>query len=305
MLRFKETVIVTYNYPYCKITFGISLFEIDDPNKEHFMFFSKGKWNEDLIPNDYMDFLMSNKLVINDYDLNVPKHLERNVFFYEIKSENHDENPNDVQRKLMKIHITLIGCGGIGTVVLKNLIGLGFSTFMLIDYDSVNISNLNRQLYYSSKDVGLSKVRVLKKRILDFNPNISIDIREDKIGSSADFLRIIEKIDTDFVINAADTPSNINEILIESIKERSIPYISGSVGIETGSWGPIITTDIKYDYNKIFYSHTTQASVSPTNMIIGAFMSNDIMNYFINGRNPILYKRKIFNFTDYSVEIEG
>ena len=58
------------------------------------------------------------------------------------------------QDKIMKTAISIIGCGGLGTSVAQYLSMSGISNFSLVDYDSIVMSNLNRQTLFTEKDIG-------------------------------------------------------------------------------------------------------------------------------------------------------
>ena len=67
------------------------------------------------------------------------------------------------QKKIMNSSICIIGCGGLGTTTAQYLAMTGIGKMLLIDFDKVEISNLNRQLSYLEKDIGKNKAEVLKK----------------------------------------------------------------------------------------------------------------------------------------------
>ena len=80
------------------------------------------------------------------------------------------------QRIIEKSTILIAGAGGTGSEVCKNLSLLGIGKLIIVDVDTIEFSNLNRQMLFTEEDVGQNKAEVAKFRILkDFNPNISID----------------------------------------------------------------------------------------------------------------------------------
>jgi len=70
--------------------------------------------------------------------------------------------------------VAIFGLGGVGGTALEALARTGFKRFILVDMDKVDISNLNRQILYTAKDIGRSKVDVAKERILSINPEAEI-----------------------------------------------------------------------------------------------------------------------------------
>src|SRR5580704_18543975 len=71
------------------------------------------------------------------------------------------------------------GAGGLGSNCAMMLVRSGFKTLEIIDQDLIDASNLNRQQYYTA-EIGLAKVDVLKKRLLDINPDADITIHQMK-----------------------------------------------------------------------------------------------------------------------------
>ncbi|KOB68251.1 SUMO-activating enzyme subunit 2, partial [Operophtera brumata] len=70
--------------------------------------------------------------------------------------------------------ILVVGAGGIGCEVLKNLVLTGFPTIEIIDLDTIDVSNLNRQFLFHKEHVGKSKAQVAKDSALSFNPNVEV-----------------------------------------------------------------------------------------------------------------------------------
>ena len=81
-----------------------------------------------------------------------------------------EEKFNLIQDKV----IAIFGLGGVGGTALEALARTGFKHFLIVDFDKVDPSNLNRQILYTSKDVGRLKVEVAKERILAINEEADI-----------------------------------------------------------------------------------------------------------------------------------
>ncbi|EIR3813188.1 ThiF family adenylyltransferase, partial [Enterococcus faecalis] len=78
----------------------------------------------------------------------------KNEYFFEDISRSLLRNSCQSSLKMKKV--VIVGLGGLGTVVLKNLVAIGVMEFTIVDADVVDISNLNRQLYFTYKDIGKS-----------------------------------------------------------------------------------------------------------------------------------------------------
>ena len=86
-----------------------------------------------------------------------------------------------VKKKIMNSSICIIGCGGLGTTTAQYLAMTGIGKMLLIDFDKVEMSNLNRQLSFLEEDIGLNKAFVLKKNIKKINPDLDVNFVNKKI----------------------------------------------------------------------------------------------------------------------------
>ena len=69
------------------------------------------------------------------------------------------------QKLIMKSKVLIIGTGGLGCPIADYLSRAGVGTIGIVDFDKVNLSNIHRQPMYNSKDIGKSKVIILKKAV--------------------------------------------------------------------------------------------------------------------------------------------
>ena len=74
---------------------------------------------------------------------------------------------------------------------MQNLIAFGIENFTLVDFDTISIDNLNRQLFFTTKDVGQYKVDILKNRLLEINPCLNIDTIKEKISNKKDLIKFL------------------------------------------------------------------------------------------------------------------
>ena len=118
--------------------------------------------------------------------------------------------------------ILVAGIGGVGGTALEALARSGFSKFILIDFDRVDESNLNRQILFLRKDIDKEKVDVAKEKLLEINPDIEVKLIKEKIDTNS-LKDLNEKID--FVIDAIDyVPGKLE--LIQFALNKNIPFIS-------------------------------------------------------------------------------
>ena len=124
------------------------------------------------------------------------------------------ENFDVIQDKV----IAVFGLGGVGGTCLEALARTGFKHFLLIDFDKVDPSNLNRQILYTQKDIVRNKVEAAKEKILSINPEADIQIFNSK-AQDFDF-----KQKMDFIVDAIDDVNGKLYILAKA-QEMNIPHI--------------------------------------------------------------------------------
>ncbi len=105
------------------------------------------------------------------------------------------------QLKLLDSKVLLIGAGGLGSPAAMYLAAAGVGTIGIVDFDVVDVSNLQRQLLHGTKDVGRLKVDSARDRLLDINPDLNMIAIPEPI-SSHNALEIIK--DFDVVLNGSD-----------------------------------------------------------------------------------------------------
>jgi ubiquitin-like 1-activating enzyme E1 B len=122
----------------------------------------------------------------------------------------------------------VVGAGGIGCELLKNLVLTGLCYIDIIDLDTIDVSNLNRQFLFQKKHVGKSKAEVAKESCLRFNPDAHITAHYDSIFSSKYSLDFFKQFD--LVLNALDNRAARNHVNRMCLA-ANIPLIeSGSAG---------------------------------------------------------------------------
>ena len=81
----------------------------------------------------------------------------------------------DGQRRLKAARVLLIGAGGLGSPLALYLAAAGVGTLGLVDFDVVDLTNLQRQIVHGTKDVGRPKLESARERIRDINPNVHVE----------------------------------------------------------------------------------------------------------------------------------
>lgn len=143
--------------------------------------------------------------------------------------------------KLKNSRVAVFGLGGVGGYVCEALVRSGVGHFDLIDKDSVDLTNLNRQIIAVESTVGRMKTDVMEERMKSINPEVDINLRPVFFlpENSDDF----DFTEYDYVVDAVDTVTAKIEIIMKAT-EAGVPVIS-SMG--TGNKldpGRLMVTDI-------------------------------------------------------------
>lgn len=126
-------------------------------------------------------------------------------------------------KKLKKAKVAIFGIGGVGSFVCEGLARSGVGSFALIDHDKVSESNINRQLIATTKTIGKYKVDVMKKRILEINPDANVEVYKEFYMPDSDS-EIITK-DLSYVVDCIDTVTAKIAIVCKC-NELKVPVIS-------------------------------------------------------------------------------
>jgi bacteriocin biosynthesis cyclodehydratase domain-containing protein len=131
------------------------------------------------------------------------------------------------QGKLESARIAVLGVGGLGGWSALNLACCGVGEMLLVDFDRVELSNLNRQVLYSEADIGRYKAVAAGERLKGFNSSMRIETRVQRLDSEAAIAETI--VGYDMVIDACDWPAHDIERWINSACFAArIPFIAMS-----------------------------------------------------------------------------
>jgi len=145
------------------------------------------------------------------------------------------------QRKLKSASILVIGTGGLGSPVSLYLAAAGVGRIGLVDYDVVDYSNLQRQVIHGTSGIGTLKVDSARRRMLDLNPDIQVDVYNEPF-TSANARQIAE--DYDLIIDGTDnfpTRYLTNDLCVLTGKPNvygSIFRFDGQVSVFDARRGP-------------------------------------------------------------------
>ncbi len=193
--------------------------------------------------------------------------------------------PENSINTLKNKKVAIFGIGGVGSFTLETLARTGIENFVIIDNDTVSISNINRQIIATTSTIDKYKVDVAKDRLLDINPNINVQTYNTFV--TKDNINDFNYREFDYIVDAIDTISS-KILLIEKAKEFNIPIIS-SMG--TGN---------KLDPLKFQITDISKTTVCPL---------AKVMRYELRKRNiknvKVLYStEEPIDITNHPIELE-
>ncbi len=207
------------------------------------------------------------------------------------------------QEKLSAANVLVIGAGGLGCPALQYLAAAGVGHIGIVDFDVVELTNLQRQILFTTNDIGRSKAEIAAKRLSELNPEIKVQVFNLKI-SNTNALDIIK--DFDIVIDGSDnfeTRYMINDACVLLDK----PLIYGAVLRFEGQVAVFnlldSETQVKTNYRDLFPNASTQFSVSCNDVgvlgvipgIIGTMQATEAIKIITGIGKPLSNKLLTYN----------
>ena len=130
-----------------------------------------------------------------------------------------DENQT---KKLFSARIIVFGVGGVGGAVVNMLVRSGIQEISIVDFDTISVSNINRQLVANINTVGKLKVDEFEKQILEINPYAKVQKYPLKLDENT--ITAIDFTKFDYIVDCIDDV-NAKKLLIKKAKELKIPIL--------------------------------------------------------------------------------
>jgi molybdopterin-synthase adenylyltransferase len=217
-----------------------------------------------------------------------------------------DTTPRDekfgLQARLRDARVSVIGLGGSGSTVATSLVCAGVGHIRCVDFDTVELSNLNRQVLYTEDDLGASKVERAVARLSRMNTEITVEGLEQRIDSVKGAAAAIDEVD--FTVLCADMPHPdvqlwTNDAAAASSKPWSVCFYAGPT-LMTGIFVPGQTpcyrcllasgpSPLRNDQGatgEALYGATdVNGVIAPTAGLAGQFGALEVI-YFLTGLRP-------------------
>jgi bacteriocin biosynthesis cyclodehydratase domain-containing protein len=207
------------------------------------------------------------------------------------------------QERLANARIAVLGIGGLGGWSALNLACCGIGEMLILDFDRVELSNLNRQVLYSEADIGRFKAEAAAERLAGFNSAMKVEPRVQKLDSEAAITETITGYD--LVIDACDWPAHDIERWINSACfAAGIPFVAMSHFPPVARVGPLYVPGVtgcfscqEISYRRAFPLYdvaveqqrglgSPAATLGPACSLIGGQIGLDIMHYLTGLARP-------------------
>ena len=187
--------------------------------------------------------------------------------------------------KLSKSNVIIFGVGGVGSFATEALVRAGVGNLTIVDFDDVDVTNINIQIPALHSTVGKLKVDVMKERLLDINPNLNIRTVAKKYNKETTDEILIENYD--YVIDAIDMVTS-KILLVEECNKKGLTLIS-SMGMGN-KLDPtkIVVTDIHKTHTcplaKVMRKELKDRRIKKLKVVYSEEQPQELKKKIMNGR---------------------
>lgn len=211
------------------------------------------------------------------------------------------------QQKLLDAKVLMIGAGGLGCPALQYLAAAGVGTIGIVDGDTVDESNLQRQVLFSTSDIGTKKVEAAKVRLEALNPDVAIDLYPFNLMSD-NALNIIQEYD--LVIDGTDnfaTRYLVNDACIKLDK----PFVYGAIHKFEGQVS-VFNFENGPTYRCLFPDPPSQSQIPNCSEVgvlgvlpgvIGTLQATEAIKIILGIGEPLSGKLKMLNLLNNSEQV--
>lgn len=205
------------------------------------------------------------------------------------------------QQKLKKAKILIVGAGGLGAPVLSYLCASGIGTIGILDFDKVELSNLQRQIIHNTKNIGKNKTTSAAQNLRALNPNVILNKHLIKLNEK-NAKSIFKKYD--IIIDCCDN-FNTRYLICDTACLLHKPCITGAISMYAGQ----ITVLKPYENNNPSYRDlfpysdglknlkncNTEGVLATLPGVIGSLQATEAIKLVVNIGIPLIKKLLIYN----------
>ncbi len=192
------------------------------------------------------------------------------------------------QEKLSKSKVVILGVGGLGGYAVEMLARIGIGTLILVDFDKIDTTNLNRQIIATESNIGAFKVEEMRKRVNAINSEVEVIAINKKI-TSTNIHEIVEGVD--IVVDGLDD-SLLKKIVESSCSKLGIPMIHGAINGFIGQVAVIMPGD--FILEKIYGDKKIESNLGNLSFIpplIASIQVGEVIKYLL--KKGEIMKREI------------
>ena len=204
----------------------------------------------------------------------------------------------ELQRRLGAARVSVVGCGGLGSWAIAALAAAGVRRLRLVDHDTVELSNLNRQAIYRLDQLGVAKVESAAAWLRAFDDRAEVEIEARRVDGQSAARRVVEGADA-VVLTADEPPGELARWFNEACLRARVPFITAS------QWPPLIrvgplyvpgrtpcfachetalrTGSLAYD-SYVEHARTTPsraATLGPASALVGSLLAQELVHLLI------------------------
>ncbi|WP_314343456.1 molybdopterin-synthase adenylyltransferase MoeB [Haemophilus parahaemolyticus] len=210
----------------------------------------------------------------------------------------------DGQEKLKESRVLIVGAGGLGCSASQYLASAGVGKIILVDFDTISLSNLQRQILYTDADMGKPKAEVAKARLQAINPNIEVQAVVKKCDD-AELAELIKQVDV--VVDCTDNIDVRNQLNLQCFQRKRL-LVSGSAIRFEGQISVFTYAENEACYqclSQLFGSDTLSCVeagvISPIVGVVGSLQALEAIKVLLNIGKTLAGKLLIIDGLHFSV----
>ncbi|MGN9913910.1 HesA/MoeB/ThiF family protein [Phytohabitans sp. LJ34] len=218
----------------------------------------------------------------------------------------------EMQHRLKSARVTVLGVGGLGTYAALALTALGVGELLLVDYDVVELANLNRQVLYTEEDIGRPKVAAAADRLAQVNPHVRVTAVRERLSGPDQARAMIAG--RNLLVCAADRPRRlIYEWLNAATIAERVPWIRGGnagltasaflhVPFETACYACVELAGADElpwleTMNRYIQEHLSDSAANPCTApvagLLGSVVAMEAAKYLTGATRPAMLNRRM------------
>jgi molybdopterin/thiamine biosynthesis adenylyltransferase len=183
-----------------------------------------------------------------------PGRYHRQELLFESISPQPDTTSNHNQKKIADTHIMILGIGGIGNYMAMTFAAAGVGKITLVDFDVVELSNLNRQILFRESDIGKSKITSAIAHLSSLNSTIELNGIESRVNSQKDLDTLINTNgQVNYLVLSADHPPHLVLWASALCNKHHFQYVKCGYMAYQGLVGPLLGPNTR-SYEELFES---------------------------------------------------